>query len=50
MAACYGGEEILVLLPRTRKVAGVIFGERILEKIQISKYPYEQDLVRRQAR
>ncbi|MBS3756465.1 MAG: diguanylate cyclase [Desulfobacterales bacterium] len=46
MAARYGGEEIPVLLPRTSKVAGVIPGERIREKIQSIKYPYEQDVVR----
>lgn len=46
MAARYGGEEILVLLPRTSKVAGLILGERVREKVQSMEFPYEQDVVR----
>lgn len=46
MAARYGGEEILVLLPRTSKVAGLILSERVREKVESIKFPYEQDVVR----
>ncbi len=41
IAARYGGEEIIIILPETGKVQGLILGERIRRKIYENVFDYE---------
>jgi diguanylate cyclase (GGDEF)-like protein len=41
IASRYGGEEIVVVLPETGKVAAFVVGERIREKVENAEFDYE---------
>lgn len=45
-AARYGGEEMVVILPETGKVEGLILGERIRERIEYMDFTYEDRVIR----
>ncbi|MGM0452059.1 MAG: diguanylate cyclase [Thermodesulfobacteriota bacterium] len=45
-AARYGGEEMVVVLPETGKVEGLILGERIRERIEHKDFSYENCVIR----
>ncbi len=45
-AGRYGGEEMVVILPETGKVEGLILGERIRECIEYLDFPYEDSVIR----
>lgn len=40
-AARYGGDEIVLVLPQTGKMAGLILGERIREKVESINFTYD---------
>lgn len=46
MAARYGGEEIVVVLPETGKVSGLLVAERIRDKLAESPMVHEADNIR----
>ncbi len=45
-AGRYGGEEMVVVLPETGKVEGLILAERIRETIEATIFPYDQHRIR----
>jgi diguanylate cyclase (GGDEF)-like protein len=45
IAARYGGEEIVVVLPETEKAAAFVVGERIREKVEDMKLAYNDKII-----
>ncbi|GAX62784.1 diguanylate cyclase [Candidatus Scalindua japonica] len=45
IAARYGGEEIVVILPQTGKADAFVVGERIREKVENTKFDYKGQLI-----